>query len=297
MIDWTQTTAARVLDHLRVLEVAGDDARTWLSGQTTNDLSSLAPEHPVYTLFASVRGKVMSDAWVVLAADGTIRLLVPAESVATLLQSFEKYIIMEDVSVTELDERVLSLRGPSAADVVRKAWAGKYTAAPTPREGIKGIDAVVPTAEASAALLSAVAGGAAEFGDAAWEDDRIARCVPRFGADFGESHYPQEAGLKGAVSFQKGCYLGQEVVCTLESRGQVTRVLCALDADPGTAQAGDEIRSEDDRMVGTITSAPSAASGLRTHLGYVKRALATPGTALRAGKASIRVIKPVELPA
>jgi folate-binding protein YgfZ len=297
MIDWTTTTAARVLEHVRVLGVTGDDARAWLSGQTTNDLAPLAPDHPVYSLFASVRGKVMADAWVLLSADGALRLLVPTESVPALLQSFDKYIIMEDVAVTELDERVISVRGAAASDIARGAWNGEYIVSATAREGVSGVDVVIPAGESDAALKEVLARGAAELTEVAWEDDRIARLVPRFGTDFGEGHYPQEAGLKAAVSFQKGCYLGQEVVCTLESRGQVTRLLCALDADPGAAQAGAEVRSEDDRMVGTITSAPSAGSGLRTHLGYVKRALATPGTDLRTGDAAIRVIKPVELPA
>ena len=113
--------------------------------------------------------------------------------------------------------------------------------------------------------------------------------MPRFAVDFGERTYPQEAGLKRrALSFEKGCYHGQEVVCMLENRGQVTRSLVRLRLG-GPAVAGAEVRRGDD-VVGEVTSVSetfggrggSAAPDVRA-LAFVKRAHAEAGGSLEIG--------------
>jgi folate-binding protein YgfZ len=106
---------------------------------------------------------------------------------------------------------------------------------------------------------------------------------PLLGLDFGERAYPQEAGLKGlAVSFNKGCYLGQEVVCTLEHRGKLSRRLLRLESVEGGAAIGDELADMAGQAIGQITScATDTASGRTLALGYAKMAHAIEGHELR----------------
>jgi folate-binding protein YgfZ len=124
-----------------------------------------------------------------------------------------------------------------------------------------------------------------------WERFRRERGVPSFGTDFGEATYPQEAGLeRHAVSFSKGCYLGQEVVCMLEMRGQVKRKLVQLTFEDGEGDAALSstqasaigrgakvyVEATGDAVLGEVTSAPIAAAPIG--FAMVKRQAAEPGT-------------------
>ena len=116
---------------------------------------------------------------------------------------------------------------------------------------------------------------------------RIEQGVPRFGVDFGPSTYPQEAGLEArAVSFDKGCYLGQEVVCMLQLRGHVKRKLVPVSFEDGVAAPGASVVSADGQALGQLTTiGPSPTLGKHVGLAMVKIAFAAPGTELRIGDA------------
>lgn len=276
---WLATSAAVRSLNDAVLMVRGEDARSWLAGQITNDTHRMGPGDAVYALVLDARGKILADAWVV-EGDG-LRLIVPRETEALLLEHFDKYIVMEDVELAPSDEAVVTVQGPRAAEAVEAAG---FSGAPCDRLGAGGRDVIVPSGERDRALEALVraaeAIGGGEVDEAAWELARLRAVRPRFGADFGPANYPQEAGLKRiAVSFDKGCYLGQEVVCTLENRGQLSRHLVRIESDVDLA-AGLELR-RDDKVVGQITSAlrdPETAEVLA--LGYVKRASTAAGTSL-----------------
>ena len=277
---WLSTGAGvRALDHA-VLRARGEDAHTWLSGQLTNDTRSMSPGDAVYALVLDGRGKILADVWVLEGGD-EVRLTVPGETAAGLQEHFDKYIVMEDVELTSTGEAVLTVQGPRAGEVTEGAGLRGF---PCDRLGYGGRDVLVPVADrerAHAALVSAAqAVGGGEVDEAAWELARLRSGWPRFGADFGPTNYPQEAGLKRiAVSFEKGCYLGQEVVCTLESRGQLSRHLVRIESDHEVV-AGLDLRL-DEQVVGQITSARRDPEAGRTlALGYVKRRAAAPGTTL-----------------
>jgi folate-binding protein YgfZ len=272
-----------------VIEVRGLDARTWLNGQITNQILTAEDGAAVYSLVLDGRGKIVSDAWVLLG--DPLQLVCPAAARETLLEHFEKYIVMEDVELLAGRSRVISVQGPRSTDVTRGAGLPSF---PVNRLGIGGREVLTPPDREAAvleALLAAargIGGGAVTLED--WETARIEQGVPAWGTDFGRSHYPQEAGLAStAVSFLKGCYLGQEVVCTLENRGQLTRRLVTLHGE-GAARvaAGDELTSES-KAVGQVTSSAVDANGVSRAIGYVKRALAVPGTPVEAPGGTLRV--------
>jgi folate-binding protein YgfZ len=184
--------------------------------------------------------------------------------------------------------------GPSAAELARSL--------PGPRGGFGGtVDTtglgggvmVVPAGEVDALVADAARRGAVEASQSEWEALRVQRFLPRFGVDFGDKNYPQEASLeKIAVSFSKGCYLGQEVVCRLEMRGHVIKKLVPVRLEgsdlPG---AGAEVRTAEGKSVGTVSSAAFAEDGPLA-LAMLRIDFASPGTKLEVGGRQAVVLGP-----
>lgn len=250
--------AVRELHELTVLEVHGRDRATWLNGLVTQDTRALAPGRSVYAAAVAVKGKILADLHVHARAESLL-LVVPSSQAAELAAHLDRFIVMEDVTLAPLDAVVLALCGPGAGGL---DLGERYE---TARLGAAGFDLIVeaPRAEELRASLAALvsSGAAVSVGDEAWEAARVLAGVPRFGVDFGSANFVQEAAITPrAVSFNKGCYLGQEVVCRLEMRGHVQKVLLRLKVDGEVPAAGDVVRAEG-AEVGVITSAAAAPGG------------------------------------
>lgn len=287
---WFESVGVRAEESEIVIAVEGDDARTWLNGQITNDLKKLTPERGVYGLVLTTKGRVLAD---VLAFErGEAVFFVTSRAVwPALHDQLEKYIIMEDVTLRETTLRVISIAGARAAELdAGAALAGiEATVVASSRLG-ESREVIVEEAQRAAAQVKLVSAATAFGGGAvseeAWEAARVERGVPRFAIDFGEKTYPQEAGLEArAVSFQKGCYLGQEVVCMLENRGQLSRSLVRVSLS-GAAQAGTAVKRGEER-VGELTSVAGEHG-----LAMLKRAHTDQGTHLEIDGGTAIVIGP-----
>lgn len=283
---WLSTTVGvRRRDDLALVRVYDDDRRSWLNGQITNDISKLEPGGGVYALTVNLRGKILADLWVFDRGDDLV-LVVPKSARASLLAHYDRYIVMEDVEVEPLDGLVvLTAQGPRAGDL---APEGAHAA---DRLGSGGFDVLVDETDAATRMADLVARatelGGGQVGDAGWEQARVLAGVPRFAVDFGEATLPQEAGLADrAVSFTKGCYLGQEVVCMLENRGKLRRRLVNLEADAAlTVGAALEL---DGKSLGSVTSG-LFHDGKARGLGLVKAKASQPGTVLQMGDVAVVV--------
>jgi tRNA-modifying protein YgfZ len=256
-----RTLVVRAAD-LGTIAVSGADRISWLNGLVTCDVAAAKEETVAYGLALVKVGRILSDVRIGAASD---RLLVgaPQGRVEVLLEHFGKYLMMEDASLSDESSGLawVLAHGPRAANLSREAAArrGGWGGATGPGDGAM----VLPTAAvddllADLAVEPDIVVGSAE----AWDKERIARAVPRFGVDFGETSYPHEARLeKSAVAWNKGCYLGQEVVCRLEMRGHVSKRLVAIRLEgPEAPGAGTEIRAAGGQVVGHVTSAiPSLA--------------------------------------
>jgi len=278
-----QTVGVRARDDLRALRLKGDDQRSWLNGQVTADVRETKAGDAVYALAVNVKGRVLTDLWVLDEGDALL-VLMPLATLATVRESLERQIIMEDVELA-LDEelRVLSAQGPAAL----RACDGLPRTFPCAELEVDGAFVLVSASERDAKLAELTSAAEQEGGcavdEAGFTLARLRVGRPQLGLDFGERAYPQEAGLKGlAVSFNKGCYLGQEVVCTLEHRGKLSRRLLRLESVDGSASIGDELSDTAGQAIGQITScAADAASGHTLALGYAKMAHAIEGHELR----------------
>jgi hypothetical protein len=281
-------------EELAVLEITGKDRVSWLNGLLTCDLVKHAPGAAVYGLAVGRNGRVLADATVVFDDQGE-RLLVavPRSVVAALRAHLDQYLVMEDAEIAPRDDAFVpwAVHGPRSADVLAAARAAGAPGGTLDRTGFGG--AVVLAPEERAGEVMAALKAAATVGDGAgWEALRLECAVPRFGADFDDRTYPQEATLeKTAVSFDKGCYLGQEVVCMLQMRGHVKRKLASVVLDAAEAPAaGAAVTDEAGAAVGEVTSATLSSVGRPIAFAMLKLAVAEPGTHVAVGGARGEVV-------
>jgi folate-binding protein YgfZ len=228
--------------------------------------------------------------------DAGERLLVavPDAVVPVLRAHLEHYLVMEDAEIAPSVDafEVWALHGPRSAEALQAALGAGAFGGDVDRTGMGG--AVVFAPEEDARQVAAAIAGVATVGDAAgWEVLRLEHAVPRFGVDFDDKTYPQEAALeKTAVSFDKGCYLGQEVVCMLQMRGHVKRKLVSLVLEATVVPAARApVTDAAGAAVGEVTSAASSPTlGKAVALAMVKRGQAEPGTEIAVGGVSGEVV-------
>ncbi|HEV3193365.1 MAG TPA: glycine cleavage T C-terminal barrel domain-containing protein [Polyangiaceae bacterium] len=282
-----------------VLVVTGHDRLSWLNGLVTCDLTKRRQGEATYGLVVARNGRVLADA-VVLVDEARVLLAVPTSAVKVLRPHFDHYLVMEDAEIAAEAGRfdVWSLHGPRSGDVARAARAAGAVEGELDRTGLGGGVLLAPREHAEkvhSAFASALEHAGGSVGDKdGWEVLRVERAVAEFGVDFDDKTYPQEAGLeKVAVSFDKGCYLGQEVVCMLEMRGHVKRRLAALVVDAAQAPPrGAPVTDSEGASVGEVTSAAmSPTLSKPVALAMIKRANAIPGSAVLVNGARATVVE------
>jgi tRNA-modifying protein YgfZ len=284
--------------HLASLVVTGRDRISWLNGLMTCDLIKWEPDHARYGLVVTRSGRVMADA--VLIADGECAIaVVEADRAGPLREHLDHYLVMEDAEIATATDgfEVWMLHGPAARAVLAAARDAGAQGGVFDRTGLGGAVVLAlreRAPEVAAALEAGVRAAGGVVGDAeGWEALRLERGVARFGVDFDDKTYPQEASLeKAAVSFDKGCYLGQEVVCMLEMRGHVKRKLVSIVLDGAATPAhGAAVADESGAAVGEVTSAAlSPTLGVPVGLAMVKRAQAAAGTRVVVGGTHAKVV-------
>jgi folate-binding protein YgfZ len=272
---------------LGTLVITGKDRLSWLNGLLTCDLLKRDAHRASYGLAVGRSGRVLSDATVVVD-EGAARVIaaVPNAVVEGLRVHLDHYLVMEDAEMAPGTDsfEAWALHGPTSAAVLETARAAGAVGGALDPTGLGGGFLLAPAERAKdirdAIERAVTIAGGAMGDDDGWDALRLERAVPRFGVDFDDKTYPQEASLeKSAVSFDKGCYLGQEVVCMLELRGRVKRKLVPLvlegEKPPGHGAA---VLDETGAAAGEVTSAASSPTlGKAVALAMLKRAHTEPG--------------------
>jgi len=280
-----------------VLRLSGSDRATWLQGLITNDVLSIPDGERVYAAFLTPQGRMISDVWVVPSSEGLL-LDVPAPLAAELAGRLDALVFAEDVAVQDISAStvVLQVVGAAAPDAVEALdGAGGALAVVDDRTyGVRSAVLYVPSAMADhvAGALARRSPELVEVDHETFETFRIEAGVPRFLVDMAGDTIPLEAGIEDrAVSFTKGCYIGQEIIVRVTTRGggRVARRLVGLVMDGpepaerggvGLLPAGTPLHAGD-RAVGHLTSVTwSPRLGNVIGLGYVHRDFASPGTRL-----------------
>ena len=255
------------------LELMGPDRERFFGGMVTAAIEGLEPGTGRFGFITDVRGRILASA-AVLALEDRLWLEIPKGRGRTIIEHLKKYIVTDQVEILPLgDMASVRIAGPRSAEVLADLGASAAAELDEPwshtqvelldyqarlvREGHGGVPAFSLWQSSAIAPLMAedlADTGILQVGAEAAEALRIEHGHPLWGVDYDDSNLPQETGIEDAVDYEKGCYLGQEIVARIHYRGQPARRLCRLVFEPEhTPAAGAEIEF-DGRTAGTVTS-------------------------------------------
>jgi folate-binding protein YgfZ len=286
------------------LALTGADCRSFLQGQVSNDVEALTPGNGCYATFLTPKGKMLGDLRIL---DADQELLLDTERVALqeLFNMIRRFSIGYDVQLHKrtLERGLLSLLGPRVQEVAGiaelPAAEHSHVAGEVAGIGVRairtdvGLDLLCDSSETEALAQALAQAGAVPVSETVVECLRVESGRPRYGVDLDETVIPQEAGLnERAVSFTKGCYVGQETVARLYYRGKPNRQLRGLRLS-APARSGDQIEFAS-RTVGKLASTAESPAFGPVALALVRRE-APPGSRVTVGADEIEAVV-VELP-
>jgi folate-binding protein YgfZ len=292
-------------------KVTGDDRVRWLNGMVTNNIRDLEAGLGVYCFLLNPQGHILGDMYVFNAGDA-LDIETDATQAQSLLEIFNKYIIMDDVELGEPAPRsAVGVGGPKAEEVLMSAGFSPAGLAPLEARATSpsGVDAILirlpypvpafevlfPPSDAARIWDRLAAAGATPVGYEALEMWRVSLGVPRYAQDIRQRDLPQETEQQHALHFTKGCYVGQEIVERIRSRGQVHRKLAGFVIEGPAPAPGTKI-STGGKEVGEITSVASLPStngkDKTVAIGYIRREASTVGTKvqLEGGQATVAAL-------
>ena len=285
------------------LAIAGQDRAAYLQGLLTNDIQALAPGSGCYAAWLSPQGRMLTDMHV-LESGGMILLDVPAETAAATLDRLDQFIFSEDVKVGSMADTLtgVSVHGPQAAVALARTLEGARDLGEWPdyhhaqfehsgqpvsvaridQLGVPGYCVYLERSSESAFVAALESAGARPVSQGSLDAARIEAGYPVFGVDMNDHTIPLEAGIEQrAISFTKGCYVGQEIIIRVLHRGggRVARKLVALRIAGAQPARGAKLTAGD-REIGEITSAAESPRLGSIAFGYVQRDFTAPGTAI-----------------
>jgi folate-binding protein YgfZ len=251
------------------LRVTGADRVDFLQGQCTNDIRRLQPGESCYAAFLNAKGKMRGEGQVICLADAFLLEVNPG-----LAPSLEKFIITEDVAIEDVSGSMGEwvVIGDEPSEVPGKAMTFQHPLG----WGVISEGPMTGTIEVEALEVL-----------------RIEAAVPKWGVDMDENTIPNEAGLEArAISYDKGCYIGQETIARIKTYGHVNRRLVQVAVTGENVPVrGDKLFVEG-REVGQVTSAVrSSRLGKPLALGYVRREFATAGAKLNWNNETAEVLR------
>jgi folate-binding protein YgfZ len=289
-----RNTGVSRLDNVGWIRVTGEDRVRWLNGMVTNSVQALNPGEGVYNFLLSVQGRIQGDATIFASADDLL-METDLSQIASLMALLDRFIIMDDVELadTTTNRSGLSVVGPQAPSLLRQIGLSIDNLKPLSMQTTAWRDAEVSVMHAysplvpqfelwadaatTAKLFDALSsGGAVHCEPQALNWLRMLGGTPLYGTDIRDRELPQETGQTRALHFAKGCYLGQEIVERIRSRGNVHRTFTGFRLNGELPVAGAPLEA-DGKQVGELTSIaaiplPEEIGGpIQLALGYVRR--------------------------
>ncbi|MGF7180895.1 YgfZ/GcvT domain-containing protein [Tunturiibacter psychrotolerans] len=288
-----QDVALSHLHNIGWIRVTGEDRVRWLNGMVTNSIQDLHPGQGTYNFFLSVQGRIQGDA-TIFASHEDLLMETSSDQLTGLITLLDRFIIMDDVELTDISDKRSGLQviGPKAAALLHQIGLAaddldtlSTHTIPWNNAEVTVIHAygpLVPRYEVWAnqttitKLASALeSGGAILCEDESLEWLRILEGTPRIGTDIRDRELPQETNQTRALHFAKGCYLGQEIVERIRSRGNVHRTFTGLRLDGDLPATGAPLEA-DGKQIGELTSVaaiplPGEPHPIHLGLGYIRR--------------------------
>ena len=280
----TQVAAAS----LSILRVAGEDRASFVHNYCTADIKKLNPNQYTEAFFLNHKGKTVCHGFVI-ARDADLLIVTTAKSIEELLAGLDRYLISSDVQFSDAtalwsasfvfgqgSESALAACdvSPPTGNTVLNLGFRLALQAELAGEGFLVLD---PAAGNSSLADQLIEKGATRVSAEQFERTRIENQTPWCDSEITDACLPQEFRRdEKAISFTKGCYLGQETVARLDALGHVNRYFVGFEVSNGTLAVGDRLL-KDEKKVGLVTSLAEGADGHATGLGFVRVALSTPG--------------------
>ena len=266
------------------VRVHGADAWRFLQDLVSQDLDPMGDGDGAHSLLLTPQGKIDADFRILRVGD---EAWLDGLDGPALAASLARFRIRVDVEIEDWSAEwsLLGVRGPDApvvlgpespVDPYAHVTRGDVRVVSADWPGVPGVDVVGPRPAVRAVADELETGGMARLDDATFERMRIEAGVPVQGVDVDERTIPQEALLEDAVSFTKGCFLGQELVCRIDTRGHVNRYLRRIEIVDAVPSVGAELHGDEAKVVGTLTSVAARAGGGAVALGMVRREIEPP---------------------
>jgi folate-binding protein YgfZ len=298
------------------ISLTGNDRVRWLNGMVTNNIRDLAAGHGIYAFLLNPQGRILGD-MVVYNLGESLMVETDRSQAEKIVATFNHYIIMDDVEVTNVGQlqTTLGVTGPKSRAILNAAGIEVPELQPlqmiTPRckcdcgcsecTVVRGADAKRESCEiwlapqdVSKTWHALIAAGATPVGSEALEVQRIVTGIPLYGVDIRERDLPQETEQMRALNFNKGCYVGQEIVERIRSRGNVHRTFTGFLMEGAATIAGGTKIVSGEKEAGEVTSVAvlRTPSGERTvALGYIRREVGAPGREVTIGAVKGTVVQ------
>lgn len=302
----------------RVL-VSGTEVVMFLNGLITNDMKTLAVNSWMPAVFPNVHGRLLASVRVIHRQDG---FLIDTESATReiVLKLLERFTMAGDFRVTDLTDEIatLSIQGKQSTEILREIFGeatagierqqvvstnfagdGQVTLIRATHTAEDGFDLFVNSGDLADLSEVLTGAGAQAVSSETLETLRIEAGIARYGLDMDETNVVTETNLDEAVSFSKGCYVGQEIIARIKYRGHVARKLTGLTFDcRGGLSRGAKVLADDGKEIGRVTSFTFSPQMERTiGLGYVKYDYLAPGTKVKTVSGATDIAaEVVELP-
>lgn len=273
------------------IRVSGSEATMFLNGLITNDIKNATENNWLPAVFPTVQGRLIGAVRILRQDEG---FLIDTESPAheAILKTISRFTMAGDFRVSDVSTEMglLTVQGKRATEVVEGVDAIVVRATHT---GEDGFDLLVNASDISSVTENLIAAGAKPTSHDVFEMLRIEAGIPRHGQDMDETNIVLEANLDDAISYTKGCYVGQEIIIRIKHRGHVAKRLTGLRMNE-PVESGETITSADGKEIGRVTSATySPELEHPIALGYVRYEYLAPGTVVKVDDVSGTV---VELP-
>ncbi|HET6979632.1 MAG TPA: glycine cleavage T C-terminal barrel domain-containing protein [Pyrinomonadaceae bacterium] len=283
------------------IRVSGSEATMFLNGLITNDVKALAANRWMPAVFPTVQGRLIGAVRVIRGGDASFLIDTETASHDAVLKTISRFTMAGDFKVSDVTEEIalVTVQGQLAGAVIEKVFETDASAnvvtevqwQDTPvtivnatHTGEKGFDVFIDSSRKAELLKSLETAGAQPVSDDAFEILRVEAGIARFGRDMDETNVVPETNLDDAVSFTKGCYVGQEIIVRIKHRGHPAKKFTGLRFETDAQiESGATIKSTENQEIGRVTSAVISPRLGSIGLGYVRYEQIAEGTRVVVG--------------
>ena len=282
------------------IRVSGSEATMFLNGLITNDMKTLAANRWMPAVFPTVQGRLIGVVRVVRPSESSFLIDTETESLDAVLKTISRFTMAGDFKVSDVTDEtaLLTVQGQLAGEVIEKVFKTSVSEIPVngvsevqtativraTHTGENGFDIIIDSSQKAELLQALESAGAQPVSEDTLEILRVEAGIARFGRDMDETNVVPETNLDDAVSYTKGCYVGQEIIVRIKHRGHPAKKLTGLRFETDTQiESGAIINSTENKEIGRVTSAVVSPRMGSIGLGYVRYEHLAEGTRVVVG--------------